>query len=262
MLSHIFGFAEYQEKGTYRLGYKLTLTKNSDNAVLNKDNAIITAKIKIISIDWYIPQYTPSLSQEKKLMEQIVNRTPTELEYVGRSVFMKEVKTQNLWRFELGNREGINVLIWIILGFQQSDRQHDQNLNNYTFYRPPVISCQCLMGSEKNPDNAISLNYNDDDFSQGYDQIKEAFRALTKDDTLKSYISDNDLRSSNDGDNFGYKIYAFDIRYHKNFDTSQPIKVEFEFDGVIPAGIKGYALVVTNRIIGISSDGQRHLDLV
>ena len=31
----IFGFAEHQEKATYGLGYKLTLTRNSDIAVLN-----------------------------------------------------------------------------------------------------------------------------------------------------------------------------------------------------------------------------------
>ena len=40
---------------------------------------------------------------------------------------MKEVNTQNLWTFELGTQEGINVHIWVIIGFQQSDRQHDQN---------------------------------------------------------------------------------------------------------------------------------------
>ena len=31
-LKNVFGFAEYQEKGTYGLGYKLTLTRNSANA--------------------------------------------------------------------------------------------------------------------------------------------------------------------------------------------------------------------------------------
>ena len=31
-LKDVFGFAEYQEKGTYGLGYKLTLTRNTDNA--------------------------------------------------------------------------------------------------------------------------------------------------------------------------------------------------------------------------------------
>ena len=35
-LEDMFGFAEHQEEATYGLGYKLTLTENSDNAVLKK----------------------------------------------------------------------------------------------------------------------------------------------------------------------------------------------------------------------------------
>ena len=65
IMKKIFGFAEHQQKGTYVLGYKLTLTRNSDNAVLNKAYATNNAKVKINSIDWYIPHYTPSLNQEK-----------------------------------------------------------------------------------------------------------------------------------------------------------------------------------------------------
>ena len=261
MLKDISGFAEHQEKGTYGLGYKLTLTRNSDNAVLNKGTAINNAQNKINSIDWHIPNYTPSLSQEKILMSQIVNEKPTELRYGERSVFMKEVNTQNLWTSELGTQEGINVPIWIIVGFQQSDRQYDQNLDNDTFYRPPVTSAQCIIGTEKYPDSAILLNYNDDDYSQGYSQIKEAFRGLTKNDILKPCISDNDFKSTNDGSKIGYNLYIFDIRYQKVFESAQHIKVEFKFDGVIPAGKYGYALVLTNKLISISSDGQRHFDL-
>ena len=52
LLRDIFGFAEHQEKGTYGLGYKLTLTRNGDNAVMNEANATNNAKIKIDSIDW------------------------------------------------------------------------------------------------------------------------------------------------------------------------------------------------------------------
>ena len=69
MLKDNFGSAEHQEKGTYGFSYKLTLTRNNDNAVLNKGNAINNAKIKIDSIDWYISNYTPSLSQEKNINE-------------------------------------------------------------------------------------------------------------------------------------------------------------------------------------------------
>ena len=46
-LKDIFGFAEHQEKATYGLGYKLPLTRNSDNAVLNKTNATAIGKRKL-----------------------------------------------------------------------------------------------------------------------------------------------------------------------------------------------------------------------
>ena len=123
-------------------------------------------------------------------------------------------------------------------------------------------SAQCIIGTEKYPDSAIFLNYNDDDYSQVYGQIKEAFRALTKDNILQPYISEDDFRSSEDGDNIGYNIHAFDIRYQKNFEGGQSVKIDFKLDGVVPAGIYGYALVLTIRLVNINSDGQRMLDLI
>ena len=161
-LKDVFGYAEYQEKGTYGLGYKLTLTRNTDNAVLNKGHAINIGKIKINAIEWYVPHYTPSMQQQSILSKQILNKTPTEIKYPERSVFMKEVNTQNFWTFELGTQEGINIPSWIFVAFQQNDRQHDQNLNNDTFVRLPVISAQVVIGTERYPDSAIILKYDDD----------------------------------------------------------------------------------------------------
>ena len=96
---------------------------------------------------------------------------------------------QNFWTFELGTQEGINIPIWIFVAFQQNDRQNDQILNNDTFVRLPVISAQVVIGTERYPDSAILLNYDDDEYSQGYGQITEAFKALAKDDILKPYIT-------------------------------------------------------------------------
>ena len=207
-----------KKKGTYGLGYKLTLTRNTDNAVLKKTNATAIGKLKINCLDWYVPYYTASLKEQGISMKQIQDKIPTELRYVEKSVFMKEVNTQNLWSFELGTQEGMNIPIWITIGFQQSDRQHDQNLNNDTFYRPPVTSAQSIIGTEKNPDSAILINYNDDDYNQGYGLRKQAFKDLTKDNILERYLKDNDFRSSNDVDNIGYNLYVFDIRYQKNLN--------------------------------------------
>ena len=94
---------------------------------------------------------------------------------------MKQINIQNKWNFELGSQETMNVPIWIIRGFQQQDRQVSPNLCNDSFCRLPVVSSQCIIGTKKYPDSSILLSYDDDDdYIQGYAQIKEAFRALTK----------------------------------------------------------------------------------
>ena len=172
------------------------------------------------------------------------------------------MNTQNFWTFELGTQEGVNVSIWIYVSFQQHERQDNQNINNDTSYKTPVTSAQCLIGTEKKLDSAILLNYDDEEFFQGYGQIKEAFKALTKDNILQPYISEDDFRSDNNGYNISYNIHVFDIRYQKNYQSGQSVKVEFKLDKIVPAGVYGYALVLTNRLVSISSDGQRMLDLV
>ena len=258
MLKDVFGFAECQVRTTYGLGYKLTLTRNKDDAVIDKTGGIADDRIKIDQIHWYVPHYIPFMQQQSGMSKLIVNKTPTELRYFERSVFMKEVNNQNPGNFELGSHESMNVPIWIIIGFQQQNRQDSQNLNIDTFCRLTVISAQCIIGAEEYPDAGILLNYDDDDISQGYHQIIEAFKAMTKDDILQPYISEEDFGSSNVAANdVGYNLYVFDIRYQKNYTASQPIKVEFKFDGVVPNDINGYALVLTNKLVSTSSDEQR-----
>ena len=109
---------------------------------------------------------------------------------------MKEVNSQNSWNFELGSQQSMDVHIRFTAGFQLKDRQVSQSLINDTFYRLPVTSCQCTIGTGKYPEAGILLNIDDDDNSQGYRQIEEALRALTKINILQPYISDDDIRSS------------------------------------------------------------------
>ena len=132
-LKDVFLFVENHETATYGLGYNFTLTRLTDNAVLNEDNTTNNAKIQINASEWYVPFYSPNREKFNKLMNQITKKTPKELHYPEKSVFMKEVNTQKHWTYELGTQEGVNVPIWIYVVFQQSNRQHDQNLNNDTF---------------------------------------------------------------------------------------------------------------------------------
>ena len=50
-------------------------------------------------------------------------------------------------------------------------------------------------------------------------------------------------------DDVGYNLYVFDIRNQQILTASQPMKVEFKFDGVVPKNINGYAFVLTNKLV-------------
>ena len=68
-LEDIFDFAEHQDICTYGLGYKLTLQGNSDNHVLSNRrqandaaNLALAGRVIIEDLSWYVPHYTPSIS--------------------------------------------------------------------------------------------------------------------------------------------------------------------------------------------------------
>ena len=158
----------------------------------------------------------------------------------------------------------MNDPVWIFKAFQQRIWQNPQSLKNDTFCRLPVNSAQCIIGLEKYPDADVSLGYDvDDDHSQGYSQIKETFRASTTKVIFQLYLSDHDFRSWNNRvDDVGYKLYVFDIRHQQNFSGSQPIEVELKFDGVVSNKTNGYVLVLTNKLVSVKSDRQKHFDLI
>ena len=79
MLKDVFGFAENQEKSTYGSGYKLPLTRNKDDAVIDEAARIADARIKIDHIHWYLHHYTSPIHLQGILSKQISSKAPTEL---------------------------------------------------------------------------------------------------------------------------------------------------------------------------------------
>ena len=94
---------------------------------MNKANAIKNAKLKSSGIETYVPHYTTSMEQQKIISKKKLSKTPTGLQYVEGSIFMEEVNTLIFWTFKLWTQPGTNDPIWIVVGFQQRDRQDSQN---------------------------------------------------------------------------------------------------------------------------------------
>ena len=82
------------------------------------------------------------------MLGHIVSNTPTEMSYIKRSIFMKDVTTENNWTFELGVGDGVDIPIYVVVRFMQRDQFNQQHQNNDTFHRPSVCS-KCSMQNWK-----------------------------------------------------------------------------------------------------------------
>ena len=169
-LKDLFGFAD-QEKITYGLGYTLTLKRNNNNDPILRENGVDAAKLVVKDISWYIPHYVLSLENQQLVMDQLLNKDPTELFYTERTVFRKDVNTDNSWTFELGNSGGgsyreaaQSTPTFVIVGFQARNKIDSQTHDNAVFDRLPISNAVCKIGSEKYPDDGIECDYDRDKY--------------------------------------------------------------------------------------------------
>ena len=150
---------------------------------------------------------------------------------------MKDVTTENNWVFKLSVGEGIDIPIYVVVGFMQRDQFNQQHQNKDTFCRPSVVNAQRIKDGEKFPDSGINCDYAIDKKSQANGEIVSCFRHLTKDNILPPYNLQKHFLTSNnypDG-NAGYSLYVFDIRNDQDYNSAQPIKIRFDFRPAVPA---------------------------
>ena len=93
------------------------------------------------------------------MLGHIVCKAATELTYIKRSSFMKDITTENIWTFELGVGDGFNIPIYVVVGFLQREQFNQQHQNNDTFNRPSVMKAKCIIADEKFPDAGRNCNY-------------------------------------------------------------------------------------------------------
>ena len=203
-LKDISGFAEHQDNCTYGLGYKLMLRRNSDNHVLghpaqanNAANLGLAGRVNKDDLSWYVPHYTPNISNQKLMLGHIASKAATELSYVKRSSYKKDVTSENNWTIELGAEDGVDIPIYVIVGFMQRDQFNQQHQNNDTFHTPSVVIAQCSIGSEEIPDSGINCNYAIYKYSQACGEVVFCFEHLAKDNILQLCITQKDFTTSN-----------------------------------------------------------------
>ena len=123
------------------MGYTLTLKQNNNTDTIIMKNWVDAAKIVTKDTGWYIPHFTPSLENQQIMMDQLLNKDPTELYYMERNVFRTDVNTDNNWTFDLGSTP-----TFVRVGFQAKNKVNSQTHDNAIFDRLPILKTVCKTG--------------------------------------------------------------------------------------------------------------------
>ena len=164
------------------------------------------AKVVVKDISWYIPHYVPSLENQQLVLNQILNKDPTELYYTERTVFRKDVNTNNNWTFEL-DTSGISTPTFVFVGFQARNKIDLQTHDNATFDRLSVSNAVCKIGSEKYSDDGIECDYDREKNHQAYIEIENFDILHSECNLLNPFIDLHKFRS--------YNFYVFDLSKQK-----------------------------------------------
>ena len=82
------------------MGYTLTLERNNNSDPIVPTAGVDSAKMVIEDNGWYVPHYTTSLENQQIMMDQLLNKDPTELYYKERILFTKDANTNNTRTFD------------------------------------------------------------------------------------------------------------------------------------------------------------------
>ena len=272
-LKDVFGFAEHEYNCTYGLGYTITLHRNSDNHVSSHPagfndaaNLALTGRVIMVDTSLYALHYIPNISNQEFLLRHIVSRAATEISYFKGSSYIKDTTTEDNWTFEFGVGDGSDIPIYVLVEFMQRDQFNQQHQNNDAIYRTSVVNAQCVIGSEKYADAGTNCKYAIDKFSQAYGETVSWFRHLGKDNILQPYFTQKDFVTLNiySVGHPGYILYVFHIRHHQDLSSARTIQVRFDFRPAVPlaTNLTGHALLLTNKLVSVSSDNQRQFELV
>ena len=87
----------------------------------------------------------------------------------------------------------MHMLIFLILGIQEASQLTNQKRNKETFFIPPLITAQCIIGSEKQPEVGNFVCEHGKLFLAFAEVVSSSIN-LTKANILQAYASEKDFR--------------------------------------------------------------------
>ena len=260
-IPHIFGFCEDYDKVVYGLKHNLTLTRNDDNdAIFKSDqnnaagNPYDDGKVILSKISWFMPHVTPADNDKMELYKIIERKEKIPVGYrmiQCDSASIPQNSTSFSWRLSV--KSSLEVPRFIIVGFQ-TDKSNNQEENTSTFNNVNVSNIYVMLNSMRYPTTDYNISFLGQKFSRVYGDAAE-FRA--KFFNMDELVSNPNITPSDYKEL--YPLFLFDVskQSEKLKYSTTDIQIKMYFSAGMPANTQAYAVIISDRLINLQSDGNK-----
>ena len=256
-LSHIFGFADDYNKVLYGFKHTLTLVRKADNDAIFRLTDVAkgttAGKVNLTKLSLFMPHVTPSVAASNTLYKVIESKVDVPLSFRSRQCDTTAVPVSNTFSWRLSARSSSERPRYVIVGFQ-TNKDGDQEKNPAVFDHCNLKNMYVTLNSERYPAVDYDLDFNNNKFSR-------AFRDAAKLDNRLYGVSDIIAQPNLTALNYRYicPLFVFDVskQAERLKSTVLDVQIKATFNSNVPAGTIAYAVVLSDRLLRIKSDGSR-----
>ena len=89
------------------------MKKINDTVLFGRSDATADRGNTIDANNWFVPHYTPNVTELELTIDHIVSETPTELSYQKTSLFIKVIQHRSEKIFQLGLNSGTGFRVFL-----------------------------------------------------------------------------------------------------------------------------------------------------
>ena len=252
-LSHIFGFADDYNKVLYGFKHTLTLVRKADNDAIIKASVVAAGKVNLTKLSLFMPHVTPSVAASNTLYKVIESKVDVPFSFRSRQCDTIAVPVSNTFSWRLSARSSSERPRYVIVGFQ-TGKDGDQEKNPSAFNNCNLKNMYVTLNSERYPAVDYDLDFPNNKFSR-------AFRDAAKFDNRLYGVSD--IIAQPNLTALNYKsicpLFVFDVskQAERLKSTVLDVQIKATFNSNVSAGTIAYAVVLSDKLLRIKSDGSR-----
>ncbi|XP_065642285.1 uncharacterized protein LOC136073920 [Hydra vulgaris] len=251
-LRHIFKFCDDYEKVFYGLKHELYMLRASDNNAIFRDAGVAAGRVDTTRISLMMRRATPSVVADLELAKIIKSHETLDIGFRSRFLDRINVPQNTTFTWPLGIRTTEKPR-FILVGFQ-TNREGNQEQNASIFDHCDLKNMYIELNEERYPATNYNLSFPNMKFTRAYRHVSNFAEDYYNMSNLISLcgITPSDYKDL-------YPIMYFDVskQSEKMKDSTVDITLKAEFNTPVPANTIIFALIISDRIAKITSNGNK-----